>query len=489
MSRSKPNFVYILTDDLGYGDLSCMNPGSRIHTPRLDGLAAGGLRFTDAHATSAVCTPSRYGILSGRYNWRSVLKEYVLFGYSGALMEPGRETVASMLKKAGYATGCIGKWHLGMNFAKAGPGEEDIDFAGRITGGPADCGFDSFYGIAGSLDMPPYAYIEDRHFTHAPDHETEGSLPGFWRRGPTAPDFVHEQVLPHLTDKAVEYIGAHRHEPFFLYLALPAPHTPILPAAEYRGRSGTNAYGDFVLMCDDMAGRVLDALEQNGLAEDTVVLFTSDNGCSPWADIPQLLAAGHNPSGPYRGYKADIYEGGHRVPLLVRWPARIRPGVCDETVCLCDFMATAAELLNLPLGGGMAEDSVSNLPLWLGRPYKAPLREATVHHSIDGSFSIRRGEWKLELCPGSGGWSDPKPGEEPAGALPYQLYRLTDDAGERRNLAAEHPELVEELRLLLKRYVENGRSTPGAPQPNTGAPFWPQLCWMEKNAMQTEERA
>lgn len=484
MQRKQPNFIYILADDMGYGDLSCLNPDSKINTVHMDSMARDGISFTDAHSSSAVCTPSRYSILTGRYNWRSTLKEFVLMGYSGALIEPGRETVASMLRSAGYATACVGKWHLGMNFTKSGSGEEDIDFAGPITGGPVDCGFDTYYGISGSLDMPPYVYIENNHFTHLPDHETEGKMPGFWRKGPTAPDFRHEDVLPHLTEKALDVIETHKDEPFFLYFPLPAPHTPILPAEKFCGATQTNAYGDFVLMCDDVVGQVLKKLEACGIADDTVVVFTSDNGCSPWANYPELLAAGHNPSYHFRGHKADIYEGGHRVPLLVRWPAGIAPGAaCSETVCLSDFMATVADLLQLPLADNMAEDSVSNLPLWLRKEYSSPLREATVHHSIDGCFSIRQGAWKLELCPGSGGWSDPKPGEEPEGTLPYQLYYIDDDVSERRNVAAEHPQIVESMRLLLKRYVEEGRSTPGKPQQNTGAPFWPQLCWMEKNLL------
>lgn len=486
MKRKQPNFVYILADDMGYGDLSCLNERSKVSTVHLDGMARDGMCFTDAHATSAVCTPSRYGILTGRYNWRTPLKEFVLEGYSGPLIEQGRETVATMLRGAGYTTACVGKWHLGMDFTKIGAAPQDIDFKGPIGGGPVDCGFDSYYGIAASLDMPPYVYIQDRHFTQVPDHETEGTIPGFWRKGPTASDFCHQEVLPHLTDKALEVIEAHKSEPFFLYFSLPAPHTPILPAERFVGKTKTNAYGDFVLMCDDVVGRVLQKLEDCGLAKDTVVIFTSDNGCSPWVDYPALLAAGHNPSYHFRGTKADIYEGGHRVPLIVRWPDGIAANtVSDETVCLSDFMATAAELLGIPLRDSMAEDSVSNLPLWQGTILEQPLREATVHHSIDGCFSIRKGKWKLELCPGSGGWSDPKPGEEGTDALPYQLYDLSVDVGERENVAAQHPDLVEEMRLLLKRYVQQGRSTSGAPQKNTGAPFWPQLCWMEQNAMQS----
>jgi len=484
--RREPNVIYILADDLGYGDVSCLNEMSRLQTPNLDRIAAEGMRLTDAHASSALCTPSRYSILTGRYNWRSVLKESVLKGYGRPILEPGRMTVASLLRERGYFTACVGKWHLGLEWPLRSGKEEDVDYTLPIRCGPTHCGFDYFYGISASLDMPPYVYIENDQVTQIPDRMTQGpDAMRYWRQGETAPDFRHEEVLPKLTDKVLDLIDEKKDAPFFLYFALPSPHTPILPSPEFEGKSKTNLYGDFVLMTDAVVGRVLDKLAALGLAEDTIVVFTSDNGCSPAADLPALAKCGHNPSYIFRGHKADIYEGGHRVPYLVRWPREIVAGlVSEETVCLSDLLATLAEIIDTELPADAGEDSVSNLGVWQGRS-SGPLREATVHHSCDGSFAIRQGRWKLELCPGSGGWSDPKPGEEPADAPKFQLYDLDADIGERRNLIGEQPEVAARLRDLLKCYIESGRSTPGARQSNTTCESWPQIWWTD-NALYSE---
>ena len=490
MLQQPPNLVYILADDMGYGDISSLNPSSRIKTKWIDQMAAEGMRFTDAHATSSVCTPSRYSILTGRYNWRSILKEGVIWGYSAPLIEKGRMTIASFLRTHGYATACIGKWHLGWEWAKIGSGEEEVDFSRPIAYGPCAFGFDHFFGISASLDMPPYVYVENDFATAIPDqqdpgNDLAGSRPegevgfGFWRPGPIAPDFKHADVLPTLTQRAVAWIEkqASLRRPFFLYFPLPAPHTPILPSTAFQSKSGTNPYGDFCLMVDDVVGQIMAALDRHGAKDNTIVIFTSDNGCSPVVDLPGLARLGHYPSYHFRGHKADIYEGGHRIPLIIRWPEHIRAGsICEETVCLVDLLRTMADILGQTLPDDAGEDSVSNLQLWEGK--SGPIREATVHHSIDGSFSIRQGRWKLELCPGSGGWSYPRPGKECAGLPPIQLYDLETDIGERRNLQAEHPEIVRRLTLLLADYVENGRSTPGKPQANTGPKRWPQLTWM-----------
>ncbi len=488
--QNRPNLVYILADDMGYGDVSCLNPESKIRTRHLDRLAAEGMRFADAHASSAVCTPSRYSILTGRYNWRSSLKEGVTWGYSPPLIEPDRLTVASFLKAKGYATACIGKWHLGWRWAKNGPRDEDVDYRQPIAAGPLAYGFDHFFGISASLDMPPYVYVRDDRVTAVPDrHDPGNDLPGarpdgepgfgFWRPGPIAPDFCHAEVLPTLTRAAISWLeqNAKNRQPFFLYFPLPAPHTPILPSAAFQGKSGTNPYGDFCLMVDDVVGQIMATLERLGQAANTIFIFTSDNGCSPMADFPGLAKLGHHPSYHFRGHKADIYEGGHRIPLIIRWPERIAAGgLCEETVCLVDLLRTMADILEASIPDNAGEDSVSNLPLWEGKFTVG--REATVHHSLDGSFSIRQGRWKLELCPGSGGWSYPRPGKECEGLPPIQLYDLHADIGERRNLQAEHPDIVRRLTDLLARYVRDGRSTPGAPQPNTGPRRWPQLAWM-----------
>jgi len=487
-----PNLIYILADDMGYGDLSCLNPESKWRTPHLDRLAAGGMCFTDAHSSSAVCTPSRYSILTGRYNWRSTLKHGVTWGYSPHLIEDGRMTVASLLRQRGYHTAAIGKWHLGWDWAKNRPEPDNVDYDKPIRSGPCSFGFDDFFGISASLDMPPYVYVENDRVTAMPDRQDPGcDLPGkrlpgdvgfrFWRPGPCAPDFRHEEVLPTLTRRAEEFIATQSAaQPFFLYFSLPAPHTPILPTAEFQGRSGANPYGDFCLMVDNVVGRVMAAVERAGLTDDTLIIFTSDNGCSPSADFPGLAKLGHHPSYLFRGHKADIYDGGHRIPLLIRWPARIPAGrACEDTVCLVDLLATMAEVAGVAVPDEAGEDSVSNLPLWLEQPGAAPVREATVHHSIDGSFAIRQGRWKLELCAGSGGWSWPRPGAECEGLPPLQLYDLHADVGERRNVQEQNPEVVAHLTALLARYVRTGRSTPGAPQPNTGPASWPQLAWMQ----------
>lgn len=486
----KPNLVFIFADDMGYGDLSCLNEHAAFATPNLDQLAAQGKHFTDAHASSAVCTPSRYSVLTGRYNWRSVLKQGVTEGYSRPIIEEGRMTVAGMLRERGYRTACVGKWHLGMEWPLKNGGvadtrqaEEDIDFTRPIRRGPVDSGFDYYYGISASLDMPPYVYIENDRSTSLPTRIFAGAGgKKYMRGGLIGDDFDPADVLPKTTANVESLIAEYARDeaPFFIYFPLPAPHTPILPTAAFQGKSGTNEYGDFCLQVDHTVGRVMAALEQQGLTDDTIVIFSADNGCSPMADFAELAQYGHNPSYRFRGHKADIYEGGHRIPLIVRWPAAIAPGTASgQTVCLVDLMATMAEITGYRLPDTAGEDSVSNLPIWNGSA-AAPVREATVHHSINGSFSIRKGPWKLELCPGSGGWSPPRPNhpEENEGLPPIQLYDLTRDIGERENLQAEHPDIVAELLALLTQYVRNGRSTPGQCQPNTGAKHWPQLDWM-----------
>lgn len=485
----KPNIVYILCDDLGYGDVSCLNPQSKIVTPHMDRLAREGLVFTDMHTGSSVCTPTRYGILTGRYAWRSKLPRGVLGGLSPRLIEPERMTVASLLQAQGYHTACIGKWHLGMDWVRwpekdvselsiETPAQvHNVDYSQPTRNGPNSVGFDYYFGISASLDMVPYTFIENDHVTAAPTAEKDfpmmlGSAAGRTRLGPAAPDFEAEQVLPTLTRKAIGYLeqraeAAAIGQPFFLYLPLASPHTPIAPIIEWQGRSGLNYYADFVLQTDWSIGQVLETLDRLGLAEDTLVVVTSDNGCSPQADFPALAAEGHQPSHIFRGYKADIFEGGHRVPFLVRWPGRVPAGTrTDQLGCLADLLATCADLLGVELPGNAGEDSVSLLPAFLGTD-KGPLREAVVHHSSNGSFAIRQGPWKLILCPGSGGWSEPRPGSPAEASLPsVQLYDLSQDIGEQVNLQAARPEVVLRLRSLLEKYVADGRSTPGARQLN-----------------------
>ncbi|MDN5211388.1 arylsulfatase [Fulvivirgaceae bacterium BMA12] len=484
-SVSLPNIIYVLADDLGYGDLTAFNENGKIKTPHLDQMAAEGMMFTDAHTSSSVCTPTRYGILTGRYNWRSRIKKGVLNGYSTALIPGSRSTVASMLKNAGYHTAYIGKWHLGWDWTKDPEGQ--VDFAKEVTNIPNDLGFDYAYGHSGSLDMAPYVYVENGKSTAIPTDTTVNTGKySWWRKGLTAPDFVHEDVTPNFFRRGISYVKeqAGSKKPFFLYLPLPSPHTPILPTREWQGKSDLNPYADFTMMIDDYMGQLLAAVKAAGIEENTLIIFTSDNGCSPAAKIQELVEKGHHPSYVYRGHKADIFEGGHRVPFIVRWPKVIKPGTqSNQTICTTDLMATCADIVNYQLKDNEGEDSYSLMQLFRDKPIDGTLREATVHHSINGSFAIRQGDWKLSMCPGSGGWSFPKPNNKAVidSLPPVQLYNLKNDPGEKVNLQAQNPEKVAKLQALLTRYIEEGRSTPGTPQQNDGEKRWAQLWWMETN--------
>lgn len=490
-SSDLPNIVYILADDLGYGDISAYNENSGLHTKNIDQLAYEGVLFWDAHTSSAVCTPTRYSILTGRYNWRSTLKSHVLSGYSKALIEPERLTVAELLQEKDYHTAFIGKWHLGWNWHFTGDTSDmddlnsspEVDFSQPVENGPKAQGFSYSYGFCGSLDMPPYVYVENDQPTTLPQDTTVNmDDKGFWRKGPTGSDFRHADVLPHLTTKAIQYIDqqASSNHPFFLYFALPAPHTPILPTTEFMGKSNTNFYGDFVLQVDDVVGQIMAALERNGIKGKTLLIFASDNGCSPRANFKELALVGHHPSYIFRGHKADIYEGGHRVPFILSWPDRISKAFqTDEIICTTDFMATAADITGFTLPANAGEDSYSFLPVITKENYLQPLREATVHHSIDGRFAIRQGVWKLILWSGSGGWSFPKTQEELQDLPPMQLYNLDKDPSEEQNVVQQYPEKVKALKALLTEYIENGRSTPGAPQKNDGPERWAELKWMD----------
>lgn len=478
-----PNIIYILADDLGIGDVSGYNPDSKIKTPNIDRLILSGVKFTNMHTSSAVCTPTRYGIITGRYNWRSTLKDGVLGGYSPALIEPGRETVASFLKKHGYLTACIGKWHLGWNWSKKGNKPEEVDFSKPVSQGPHDQGFDYSFCIPASLDMAPYVYVENGCCTALPTDTCQaGTGMGFYRKGVAAPGFRHSEVLQTITSKAVDYIHSHSkgQRPFFLYFPLTAPHTPILPSAEYAGKSSLNPYADFVLMVDGIVKQLVEQLKKDGIYNNTMIVFTSDNGCSPQADFKTLEEKGHFPSWHYRGMKSDIFDGGHRVPFVVSWPDRIGSGkISGQLACSTDFFRTMADLLAKPLDDNMAEDSFSFLKELTSTKSDLPVRESIVNHSIGGYFAISRGKWKLILCSHSGGWSDPKPNSKMSEKLPpVQLYNIESDVSEKNNLADKYPLIVKELTALITGYVENGRSTPGTNQANTGPARWKQLSWM-----------
>ncbi|WP_414660835.1 sulfatase family protein [Horticoccus sp. 23ND18S-11] len=481
---TRPNIVLILCDDLGYGDVKANNPASKIATPHMDRIAREGVRFSDAHTPSSVCSPTRYGLLTGRYNWRTKLQSGVLGGLSPRLIEPGRATMASMLKAQGYHTTAVGKWHLGMDWVKL-PGKtvaelsvetaeqvRNVDYTKPIANGPTSVGFDRYFGISASLDMVPYTFIENDRVTVQPTLDRTWPLhPGYpadCRVGPAAPGFEVEHVLPEFTRQAVNTITerARTGQPFFLYLPLASPHTPIAPNQAWIGKSGLNLYADFVMETDAAVGEVLAALDRAGVADNTLVIFTSDNGCSPSAKIEVLQEKGHAVSGPLRGHKADAFDGGHRVPFFVRWPARVKPAVSDQLVCLTDVFATCAEIVGARLPANAAEDSFSFLANLTGTGTSA--RESVVHHTITGAFAIRQGPWKLALCPGSGGWSAPRDPEARKQGLPEtQLYRIADgDLAEEKNVYAQHPEIVARLTKLLEQQVAAGRTTPGAPQPN-----------------------
>jgi arylsulfatase A len=488
----RPNILYILADDMGVGDVSALNPQSIWKTPNIDRLAREGRVFTDAHSSSGVCTPTRYTLLTGRYSWRSKLKQGVLQGYSASLIEPGRLTLPKFLREQGYATAMFGKWHLGLDWARTGTKPEDVDFSKPVGGGPTAHGFDRFFGISASLDMPPYVWIENDRVTAPPGGRVEDSAaPRLWRAGPIGTDFRMEEVQPRLVEKTLSYLearaGARDAKPFFVYLALAAPHTPTLATKPFVGKTPT-PYGDFVLQIDADVGALLDALEKNGQAKNTLVIFTTDNGYAPAGNIPKLQQFGHDSSAGFRGTKSDVFEGGHRVPFIARWPGVTPAGTrSEDLVGQLDIFATCAELLGATLPADAAEDSISMLGSLRGQSSTARPRETLVNHSANGDFAIREGKWKLLLCPGSGGWSPPTRAPSPwtqakpddfTGLPPYQLYDLVADPAEKNNLVERHPEIVQRLGKLLRETIERGRSSPGAPQRNAEG-RWPQIAWFK----------
>lgn len=459
----KPNVIFILADDLGYGDVQFLNNDSSVPTPNMDRLATEGVAFTDAHSGSAVCTPTRYGVLTGRYAWRSSLKRGVLNGYSQHLVDPERKTVADLFKQAGYQTACIGKWHLGMDMPLVENYKETIfkiDTKGKIGNSPNEYGFDYFYGISASLDFPPYGFMENDHFT-APmtDSIAKSSFPRYARAGEIDPNFTLEDCLDRVTAKAVEFIEKNSNNPFFLYFPLTAPHKPVLPHDRFRGNTKLGDYGDFLTQVDWTVGQILETLDQQNISENTMVILTSDNGSFMYrvgehpkhpagtdghvADVTKQAFDRDNHQSNYifRGTKADIYEGGHHVPFFVRWPNEVKPNIKNNPICHTDFFSTAADILNVEVKNEVeGEDSFSFLPLLKSQAdYK---REPVIHHSANGTFAIRKGDWKLIISNGSGGRQQPssKPfvGE-------YQLYDLRNDIQESKNLASENPAVVTEL--------------------------------------------
>jgi arylsulfatase A len=487
VTTNRPNILIILADDLGYGDVQCYNPQrGKIPTPNLDRLAREGMRFTDAHSSSGVCSPSRYALLTGRYHWRTRLQQGIVNVWGAPLIAPDRLTVAGLAQQHGYRTACIGKWHLGRDWpiteqqrpyftgfgGQAGGGGQVSTtateahravwrkvFSQSIPGGPTTRGFDEYFGTD-VPNWPPYCFIENDRTVGIPSEllsaeklrTNQASL-----QGPALPGWQLEPILPMLADRAAAFIRqqSEAKKPFLLYLPLTAPHTPLAVTEQWLGKSGLNLYADFVMETDAMVGRVLEALRESGTAENTIVLFTSDNGCAPYVGAAELESKGHFPSGPLRGYKGDVFEGGHRIPFIVRWPGVVKPGVvCGQLVHQADLIATVADILSTKLPDNAGEDSFSLLPLLKGED--KPVRDHAVSCASSGIPGLRYGPWKLILA------RDPKTKTE------VQLYNLDDDIGETTNLATEKPETVGEMEMLvlMDKLILHGRSTPGAKQKN-----------------------
>lgn len=483
--RKLPNIVVILADDMGFGDLSCQSIDAKIHTPNMDKLAAQGMRFTDAHSSSAVCTPSRYALLTGQYDWRSRLKRSVLEGYDPPLIPLERMTVSSLLKKHGYTTACLGKWHLGLGWytkdgqvtpwkdGKSVPqANKVVDYARPLAVSPNNYGFDYSYIFPAALDMGPYCWIENGRVVKAPTEYTPGGdIPrtGFWRPGPIAPGFKHVEVLPEITRRAVNYIDEHAprsaQTPFFLYVPINAPHRPIAPAPFVHGASQAGAYGDFIVQIDFTVGEIMNALEKNGIAEDTLILLTSDNGSPARTNVDDapysmMRIYGHYPNANLRGIKADIWDGGHREPFVMRWPGHIPAGMVNaETVCLSDLLATCAAIVGEKLPADAGEDSCNLLPSMLHgrRTGNSGERQTTIHHSVSGMYAIRSGPWKLNMGLGGGGWTPCNyhaAPDDPEG----ELFNMEADVGEKKNLYNDYPELVRDLTTRFNEIRFQGHS-------------------------------
>jgi|TARA_B110000495_G_C22993416_1_gene585322 arylsulfatase A len=469
-SADKPNIVFIMADDMGSGDVQALNANSTIPTPNLNRLANEGMTFTDAHSPSAVCTPTRYGVMTGRYCWRSSMVRGVLNGYGSPLIETDRETVASALKKVGYATGVVGKWHLGLGFQKT---DGEWDWSKTLDYSPNDVGFDHSFVIPASLDFPPYVYVEGHEITGEPDRiQPKQSFPAYLREGELGSDFSIVDCLDRLTEEAADYIRkqAKRDDPFFLYFPLSAPHKPAWPHPRFDGRSGLGPYGDFVIQADETVGKILDTIDEMGITDNTLVIYTSDNGSYMYryadpakvdhvedTSVQGYYEGNHTANGPFRGTKADIWEAGHRVPFFVRWPGKVEAGSSTgRTITHTDFFATAVSVAGgeMPNAVEAAQDSFDFSPLFLGNE-KAFKRAPVINHSGGAMFAIREGDWKLVLGNGSGGR------EKPSGKRfdrPWQLFNLKEDIGETTDRIREYPEVAQALEKKALELMSNGRS-------------------------------
>jgi arylsulfatase A-like enzyme len=453
-NAAKPNIIFIMTDDQGYGDTTVYNPESKIPTPNMERLAKHGIVFTDAHSPSAVCTPTRYGLLTGRYCWRSPLKRGVYGGYNKPLIEEERMTVASLMKKYGYTTACIGKWHLGMDWTLKEDAtrqrERTIDFTKPLKSGPNELGFDYFFGTPGCpTDDPPFCFVENNKTVGVPDMISPDDPADEGRKLLMVPGWRHEDVDITLKDKAVEFIEENKDKSFFLYLPLSVPHIPWLPPDSVKGKSQAGPRGDQVFLADQILGEIMDKIDELGISDNTLLIFTSDNG-------PREGVNSHKSSGKLRGQKGEIWEGGHRVPFIAQWPGKIEAASkSDETICLVDLMATCAAILGDELPANAGQDSFNILPALLGQDYNKPIREATVHHSGAGVFAIRQGDWKYILGTKGAGYHE-GPESDDIG----QLYNLAEDPYETNDLWDDRQDIVKRLKTLLEKYQQQDHSRP-----------------------------
>jgi arylsulfatase A len=488
----KPNIVILYADDLGYGDVQCYNPErGKIPTPHIDGLAARGMRFTDAHSSSGVCSPSRYTLLTGRYHWRTRLQRGIVGLWGKPLIAADRLTIAGLLQHNGYQTACVGKWHLGWDwpiqsaqrrfFGRAAKSAKATDkhraawdavFKRPIKGGPTMRGFDQYFGTD-VPNWPPYCFIKNDRTVGIPTEFLPARLflnHQASQQGPALKGWTLEPTLPALGDRASAFVirAAKQDKPYFLYMPFTSPHTPLAVNDAFKGKSGLGPYADLVMETDAVVGQVLAAIDKSGEADDTLVVFTSDNGCAPYIGVGAMEEKGHYASGPLRGYKSDVWEGGHRVPYIVRWPGVVRPAsVNRQLVHQADFLRTFAAILDVELPDDAGEDSVNLMPLFKGADQ--PVRRTAISQSAKGLLSIRRGHWKLIVGQGSGGWA--KGGDD----QPGQLYNLEDDVGESSNQYRSRPTIATDMTALLEAQVTNGRSTPGTKQTNDVQVKWNRI--------------
>ena len=482
LANEKPSIIIIYTDDQGYGDASCLNPKSKFQTPHIDRLAREGLTFTDGHCSDTVCTPSRYGLLTGRYSWRTELKRGVFGAERTCLIPDNRLTIASMLSKQGYRTAMVGKWHLGMDF----PGTyRKRNWQQPTRDMPLDKGFDYYWGIPASMNYGVLAWFDGRFpitpptlFTRKKPNKialSDYRIKPPYQARPTMPkdlevaaDFVDSACLTRFTDQAIAWMKAHQQQhaktPFFLYLPLTSPHKPVIPLAKFQGQGQAGAYGEFMIETDYHVGRILNYLDQAKLNKNTLVLFTSDNGPEKtWQQ--RTTKYQHQSNGIYREGKRSIYEGGHRVPFILRWPAQVKAGShWRQPVCQTDILATLAELVGQELAADAGEDSVSFLNVLSGGKTQ-PQRPPMIHHAMQGRYAVRSGDWKLVM-------ETKKLGRE--------LYNLAKDPQETRNVLKQHPEVAEKLKEQITTIITRGRTTDG-PAVANNTPWWPDLTWIKNN--------